>query len=304
MRSARITLAAAATGVIAIGVASGIAAPTSAPSTAGTHPQRVSYASTVPTRVEVPTQTTLHQTPSPSAPGGQVTFTAMVTLAKVSSTSLAAPQYGSVDFSVAALRPDTGHYTHSVDIPKCQNLTLDKRSQATCTVVAPGRPGLPKLAGRFGVSKYTARVTAVYSAQTSYGSSHDSVNHTVEAGRPASGSKAAPTTTELAQSSSRSEPGQQVTFTASVQAAGAAKPDGSVDFSIAAQKSDGSYTRFYTPRTKCQDVSLSSAGQATCTVSTPRKIHRSYTAKIRARYSGDAGYGPSTSGSVTHTVSK
>jgi hypothetical protein len=111
------------------------------------------------------------------------------------------------------------------------------------------------------------------------------------------------TTTTLAQSGETSAPGDDVTFTSTTKTESGPVTSGSVDFSIAVQKPDGNYTKFRTPKSKCQDVMVNDSGQAKCTVTAPTRIHRSYTVQVKATYSDGDTDADSTSEPVTHTVS-
>jgi len=206
--------------------------------------------------------TTLQLTSSadPSALGKRVTYTAAVT-----ASSGGTPQ-GTVSFATSGSAS-----TGAGPIPGCASVRLSAGGQAKCTVTY--------------TSAGSPQISAAYTGVGGFAGSSGSLIQTVNQGA---------TTTTLSTSDDPSSPGEQVSYTAAVnaKAAGAGTPTGTVEFSTS-----GSATTGAGAISGCESVPLVD-GIATCTVT----YSATGSQKITASYSGDRNFLASGSPSLTQTV--
>ena len=219
-----------------------------ATSTAATYTQDVNPGSTT---------TTLASDTNPSVSGQSVTFTA--TVADVSPAS--GGPTGTVDFKNGA-----------TSITGCASRSLID-GVATCTTSFEHANGS------------SLSIEAVYSGDTNFNGSNDTITQTVNLGTTA-------TATTLTTGTNPSVSGQSVTYHVSVAPVAPAigNPTGTVAFK------DGSATI-----AGCATQALT-AGVATCTVTYPSPAGSPHA--ITAVYSGDTDYATSTSGVLVHTVNR
>ena len=194
---------------------------------------------------------------NPSVTGQSVTFTATISV----TTPAAGTTTGTVDFKNGA-----------TSITGCASQPITAGT-ATCTTTFAHSNGS------------SLSIEAVYSGDTNFNGSNDTITQTVNLGPTA-------TTTTLSAGTNPSLSGQSVTYRAAVApvAPAVGSPTGSVAFK------DGATTI-----TGCASQGLT-AGVATCTVNYPSPAGSPHS--ITAVYAGDVDFATSTSSALAHTVNQ